>query len=65
MPLKAVFSEEFEPLKQYVLVVGKKDKAEHRPVVLGHRNDKQVEILRGLSVGEQILLEKPKEKDAT
>lgn len=60
IPPKAVFTEEFDPAKQYVYLVGKGDKPEKRPVTLGKRNDKQVEVLKGLAEGDNILLEKPK-----
>ena len=61
IPPKAVFSEELDPLRQFVYRLGKGDKPEKRPVTLGKRNDKQVEILGGLSEGDKILLEKPKD----
>ena len=61
VPLKAVFTEEFDPAKQYVYLQGKDGKPQKRVVVLGQRNDKQVEVLQGLAEGDEILLEKPKE----
>ena len=58
---KAVFTEEFDPAKQYVYLQGKDGKPQKRVVTLGERNDKQVEVLQGLAEGDEILLEKPKE----
>ena len=62
VPLKAVFSEEFDPAKQYVYLQGKDGKSQKRVVTLGERNDKQVEVLQGLAAGDEILLEKPKDE---
>ncbi|MEI8372777.1 MAG: hypothetical protein WCJ35_08085 [Planctomycetota bacterium] len=62
VPPKAVFTEEFDPAKQYVYLQGKDGKSQKRVVKLGERSDKQVEILQGLAEGDEILLEKPKEE---
>ena len=62
VPLKAVFTEDFDPAKQYVYLQGKDGKPRKREVTLGERNDKQVEVLAGLTAGDEILLEKPKEE---
>ena len=62
VPLKAVFTEEFDPAKQYVYLQGKDGKPQKRVVTLGERNDKQAEVLQGLAEGDEILLEKPKEE---
>jgi multidrug resistance efflux pump len=61
VPPKAVFTEALDPLVQYVYLSGRDGKPHKRPVTPGRRNDKQVEILKGLSEGDQILLEEPKE----
>jgi multidrug efflux pump subunit AcrA (membrane-fusion protein) len=61
VPPKAIFSEELDAQKQYVYLVDKAGKPEKRPVTLGKRNEKQVEITQGLAEGDQVLLEKPKE----
>ncbi len=61
VPPKAVFTEDFDPSKQYVYLVGKKGKPQKRTVTLGERNEKQVEVLSGLAVGDEILQDKPKE----
>ena len=62
VPPKAVFTEDFDPAKQYVYLQGKDGKPQKRVVTLGERNDKQVEVLQGLAAGDEILLEKPKEE---
>ena len=63
VPTKAVFSEDFDPAIEYVYLVGKDGKPQKRVVTLGQRNDKQVEVLKGLAEGDEILLDKPKDKD--
>ena len=45
VPPKAVFTEDFDPAKQYVYLQGKDGKPQKRVVTLGERNDKQVEVL--------------------
>jgi multidrug resistance efflux pump len=62
VPPKAVFTDDFDPAKQYVYLQGKDGKPQKRVVTLGERNDKQVEVLAGLAAGDEILLEKPKEE---
>ena len=62
VPPKAVFTEEFDPAKQYVYLQGKNGKPQKRVVTLGERNDKQIEVLEGLAEGDEILLEKPKDE---
>jgi multidrug resistance efflux pump len=61
VPPKAVFTDDFDPSKQYVYLVGKDGKPQKRTVSLGEHNDKQVEVLQGLAAGEEILQDKPKE----
>ena len=62
VPLKAVFTDDLEPSKQYVYLVGKDGKPKKRTVKIGERNEKQAEVLEGLTAGEEILTEKPKEE---
>lgn len=62
VPPKAVFSDDFDPSKQYVYLQTKGGKPQKRDVKLGERNDKQVEVLAGLAEGDEILLDKPKEE---
>jgi HlyD family secretion protein len=61
VPPKAVMSDDLDPQKQVVFVVGKNDKPEKRTVTVGKRNATQVEILQGIADGDQVLLERPKE----
>jgi multidrug efflux pump subunit AcrA (membrane-fusion protein) len=61
IPPKALMTEELDD-QPFVYVADKDGKATKRPVTLGQKTDKQVEILSGLAAGEQVLLEAPKEK---
>ena len=61
-PPQDVSTGEDDDRKHYVYLVRKKGKPKKRYVTLGKRNDKQVEILRGLSEGNKVLLEPPKKK---
>jgi hypothetical protein len=60
VPRKAVFVDELDDAKRYVLVVTEtgKDPAK-RTVAVGRSTDELTEITAGLAVGEEILLEKP------
>lgn len=62
VPPKAVSTDELDHQKHYVYVLGKRGKSKKRPVMVGKRTDKKLEILGGLSAGEKILAEPPKEK---
>jgi multidrug resistance efflux pump len=62
VPPKSVFTEDLDPLKQYVYLVGKNGKPQKRTVTTGEHNEKQVEVLSGLAAGDEILQEKPKEE---
>lgn len=60
VPRKAVFTDDFDGGRRHVLVfsgVGKEPMK--RVVAVGRSNDDLTEITAGLSVGEEILLEKP------
>ena len=60
VPRKAVFTDDFDDGRRYVLVsAGAGKEPMRRPVTPGRSNDELVEITAGLSVGEEILLEKP------
>ena len=60
VPRKAVFVEELDDAKRYVLVVPEPGKdAVKRTVAVGRANEELAEITAGLAVGEEILLEKP------
>ena len=61
VPPKAVFWDNDDPQKHVVYLAAKKGaKPEKREVTVGKRNDKQVEIVRGLSAGDEVLLDRPK-----
>jgi len=62
VPAGAVAADESDEQKHYVYVVAKDGKPQKREVTVGKRSDKQVEILRGLSEGDEILAEAPKEQ---
>ena len=60
-PKKAVFSDLFDDQLQHVFVKQDDGAAKRRPVQVGRTVGDEVEILNGLSVGDVILLEEPKE----
>jgi HlyD family secretion protein len=62
VPAKAVLTDELDDQKHYVWLSEKDGKPQRRSVTLGEKTDKQVEILKGLSEGEKVLLEPPKEQ---
>jgi HlyD family secretion protein len=57
VPASAVFEDDFDPSKRYVLIAG--DKPERRDVKTGLRTDAKVEIVEGLKAGDKILTKKP------
>lgn len=60
VPRKGVFTDEFDGGRRYVLVfTGAGKEPMKRTVGVGRSNDELTEITAGLSVGEEILLEKP------
>jgi HlyD family secretion protein len=60
VPRKGVFTDEFDGGRRYVLVVtGTGKEPMKRVVSVGRSNEELTEITAGLSVGEEILLEKP------
>jgi len=61
VPAAAVGSDETDGRKFRVALPGKDGKPERREVTIGRRTDKLVEILKGLSEGDEILAEYPKE----
>lgn len=63
IPLAALGGDDLGADKGLVTLVGKDGKQERREVTLGKRNDKQVEVLKGLAAGDQVLAEFPKDKD--
>jgi multidrug resistance efflux pump len=65
VPAKAVFEDELDEDSRYVFVVGKDGKPQKRPVVIGKKADDKVEIIRGLTEQEEVLLERPQDKEKT
>ncbi|MFN9370206.1 MAG: HlyD family efflux transporter periplasmic adaptor subunit [Planctomycetia bacterium] len=60
VPRKAVFTDDFDGGRRYVLVfTGAGKEPMKRMVSVGRSNDELTELTAGLSVGEEILLEKP------
>ena len=59
VPATAVFAEELDEDRHYVLVPRKGDKPEKRPVTVGKTGGGKTEITDGLKEGDEILLEKP------
>ncbi len=63
VPPKAINTDELDDEKHFVWLLDKDGKPQKRPVTLGQRTSKQVEITKGLEEGDKVLLEAPKEKD--
>jgi multidrug resistance efflux pump len=61
VPLKAVATDELDEQKHFVYVQTKDGKTKKQAVTLGEKNEKQAEILKGLSAGDKILAEAPKD----
>jgi multidrug efflux pump subunit AcrA (membrane-fusion protein) len=61
LPPQAVKTDDDAKDQPYVYLLGPDDKAERRLVTIGEKNDKQVEILKGLKEGDSVLLEAPKD----
>ena len=62
VPSKALMTDDFDEDEHYVWLPGKDGKPQKRPVTIGKKTDKQIEILSGLAEGEKILLEAPKDE---
>ena len=62
VPESAVFSEPANPGKRFVYLAASGGEPQKRSVEVGHSSDKQLEIKAGLKAGDEILLEKPKDK---
>jgi multidrug efflux pump subunit AcrA (membrane-fusion protein) len=62
VPPSTLIADELDEQKQSVKVLEKDGKTTSRPVTIGKKTDKQVEILGGLSEGEQIVLEPSKDQ---
>jgi multidrug resistance efflux pump len=61
VPPKLVSTDTLDDEKHFVYLQTKDGKSEKRDVTIGKQNDKQMEILKGLSEGDKILLEPPKD----
>jgi hypothetical protein len=61
IPMTALGSDDDDPRKFLIAVPGKDGKHEKRPVTIGKRADKQIEIVKGVAEGDEILAEYPKE----
>ncbi len=59
VPVAAVFTDEMDDDKHFVYLTGDNGKTQKRSVRLGKKTDSKVEILEGISVGDEVLLEKP------
>lgn len=64
VPPKCVVTDEVDKEKHYVYLLGEKAKPKKRYVTVGKRTAEKVEILKGLSEGDQVLLEPPEKKQA-
>jgi HlyD family secretion protein len=62
VPPKTVSTDELDDQKQFVYVLDKDGKPQKRDVEVGKKTDKQVEILTGLTEGDKVLLEAPKDQ---
>ena len=62
IPPKALSTDTLDDQQHYVYMVTKQGETKKRKVTVGKRTDKQVEILEGLSKGDQILSEPPKDQ---
>ena len=61
VPPKTVQTDPLDDEKQFVYLQTKDGKSEKRDVTIGKQTDKLTEILKGLSEGDKILLEPPKD----
>jgi multidrug efflux pump subunit AcrA (membrane-fusion protein) len=59
VPTKAIFSDEIDEDQKYVYVHVNSEKSEKRIVGVGKESGDNTEVVSGLKVGEEILLEKP------
>ena len=63
VPLSALSTDQLDARRIFVQVVGPKGKARERRVEVGQKSGDRVEILNGLSEGEKVLKEYPKQAD--
>jgi HlyD family secretion protein len=62
VPVAAVFADELDEQKSCVYVVREGGKPKRQKVTVGQRTEERAEILKGLDEGDQVLLDRPKEK---
>jgi HlyD family secretion protein len=62
VPPSSIVTDDVDEQKQSVQVLEKDGKVKSRPVVIGRKTDKLVEILQGLSEGEKVVTEPAKDK---
>ncbi|HUT91788.1 MAG TPA: HlyD family efflux transporter periplasmic adaptor subunit, partial [Thermoguttaceae bacterium] len=62
VPATALGTDPLDDQKHYVVRVGKDEKQKKQRVVIGKKAGDRVEILKGLSEGDEVLLEYPKDK---
>jgi len=60
VPPTAIVADDFDEDKQTVQVLEKDGTTKSRPVTIGRRTDKQVEILKGLNEGDKVVIEPAK-----
>jgi hypothetical protein len=63
VPPSCIVTDEVDEQKQSVEVLGKDGKPVSRPVTVGRKTDKQIEILEGVKAGDKVVLEPEKDKD--
>jgi HlyD family secretion protein len=63
VPPSCIVTDEADEHKQSVEVLDKDGKPVSRPVTVGRKTEKQVEILEGLKEGDKVVLEPDKDKD--
>jgi HlyD family secretion protein len=62
VPPKVVLTDDLDDQKRFVWVLPKDGKPQRRDVTVGEKTEKDIEILKGLSDGEKVLLEPPKDE---
>ncbi len=61
---KCIQTDELDEDQKYVWLLGKDEKPERRDVEVGEKAGKRIEILSGLTDGDQVLLEAPKDQES-
>jgi multidrug efflux pump subunit AcrA (membrane-fusion protein) len=63
VPPKYIQTDDVDEDKNFVWLLDKDGKPQRRDIKVGEKTDKHVEILKGLTEGEKVSLEGPKEKE--